>query len=192
MKGTKVTASELRDLYDGLKLNKVGDDKALNSLLRPNLISTGRSSHARLSLLIWFQVNQYSHVLTGYVANVDFLRELALIIGDLKSQNPGAVYCELLLMSTLPQDVSGPLSENVSRLMIRMYKAIIFRSFTVCDPVLGDNGAYYVPKELTEEYRKLLLPLCDILTPNHFELGELTGIAVTNEIDLLRVRILSS
>ncbi|XP_003747454.1 putative pyridoxal kinase [Galendromus occidentalis] len=115
MTGTKVSAKELGDLYEGLKVNNIA---------------------------------QYSHVLTGYVASVDFIRKLALIVGDLKSRNPNAIY--------------------------------------LCDPVLGDNGEFYVPPELTEEYRKLLLPLCDILTPNQFELGELTGMDVSTESNILK------
>ncbi|OQR68092.1 putative pyridoxal kinase-like, partial [Tropilaelaps mercedesae] len=91
------------------------------------------------------QVAEYSHILTGYVADVDFLRELANIVKDIKTNNDGVVY--------------------------------------VCDPVLGDNGAYYVPRELANEYRSRILPLCDILTPNQFELGELTQMEVKTEKD---------
>lgn len=40
---------------------------------------------------------------------------------------------------------------------------------TVCDPVMGDNGHMYVPKELLEIYRDKLIPLADIITPNQFE-----------------------
>lgn len=50
----------------------------------------------------------------------------------------------------------------------------------VCDPVLGDNGVYYVPETLTAIYRDKILPLADIVTPNSFELEQLTG-SVTNE-----------
>lgn len=39
----------------------------------------------------------------------------------------------------------------------------------VCDPVLGDNGQLYVPKELVAIYRDRLVPLADIITPNQFE-----------------------
>uniref|UniRef100_A0A914KR17 Pyridoxal kinase n=1 Tax=Meloidogyne incognita TaxID=6306 RepID=A0A914KR17_MELIC len=45
----------------------------------------------------------------------------------------------------------------------------------VCDPVLGDNGNYYVPKELCTIYKKEILPLANIITPNAFELSELSG-----------------
>ena len=40
----------------------------------------------------------------------------------------------------------------------------------VCDPVLGDDGKLYVPKELVEVYKTKLVPRATILTPNLFEI----------------------
>ncbi|XP_061782588.1 pyridoxal kinase-like [Nerophis lumbriciformis] len=45
----------------------------------------------------------------------------------------------------------------------------------VCDPVMGDQGAMYVPEELLPVYRDKVVPLADILTPNQFEAELLTG-----------------
>lgn len=45
----------------------------------------------------------------------------------------------------------------------------------VCDPVMGDNGQMYVPKELLPIYRDEIIPLADILTPNQYEAELLTG-----------------
>lgn len=39
----------------------------------------------------------------------------------------------------------------------------------VCDPVMGDNGRFYVPKENLAIYRDQLLKMADIITPNQFE-----------------------
>ena len=39
----------------------------------------------------------------------------------------------------------------------------------VCDPVLGDNGQFYVPQSLLPVYQKQLLPISDLITPNTFE-----------------------
>ncbi|CAC5376074.1 pdxK [Mytilus coruscus] len=39
----------------------------------------------------------------------------------------------------------------------------------VCDPVMGDNGKMYVPKELLPVYKETILPLADIITPNQYE-----------------------
>uniref|UniRef100_A0A914YTX9 Pyridoxal kinase n=1 Tax=Panagrolaimus superbus TaxID=310955 RepID=A0A914YTX9_9BILA len=55
----------------------------------------------------------------------------------------------------------------------------------VCDPVLGDGGEYYAPKELMPIYRDTILPLADIITPNIFELSELSGIQISNERECL-------
>ncbi|XP_023713305.1 pyridoxal kinase isoform X1 [Cryptotermes secundus] len=45
----------------------------------------------------------------------------------------------------------------------------------VCDPVMGDNGRMYVPKELLGIYKDTILPLADFITPNQFELELLIG-----------------
>ena len=46
----------------------------------------------------------------------------------------------------------------------------------ICDPVLGDLGRFYVPKELVDIYKQNVLPLADVITPNQFEIEQLTGI----------------
>jgi len=55
----------------------------------------------------------------------------------------------------------------------------------VCDPVMGDNGQLYVPKELLPVYRDEIIPLADIITPNQFEVELLTEkIFFNNKDDL--------
>ena len=44
-----------------------------------------------------------------------------------------------------------------------------------CDPVLGDNGLFYVPESLVQVYRDQVLPIADAITPNDFELRQLSG-----------------
>ncbi|VDO83145.1 unnamed protein product [Heligmosomoides polygyrus] len=56
----------------------------------------------------------------------------------------------------------------------------------VCDPVMGDNGRYYVPKDLLPIYRDVIVPMADVLTPNAFELGELVGFEIVSEEDCIR------
>ena len=48
----------------------------------------------------------------------------------------------------------------------------------LCDPVLGDNGKLYVPKELVSLFQSKIIPLADIVTPNQFEAETLTGIKI--------------
>lgn len=44
------------------------------------------------------------------------------------------------------------------------------------DPVMGDrNDGLYVDAGLVAQYRRLLVPLADGMTPNHFELEQLVG-----------------
>lgn len=56
----------------------------------------------------------------------------------------------------------------------------------VCDPVLGDKGKFYVPTELVALYREKVIPLADVLTPNQFEVEQLTGIAIKTMADAKR------
>lgn len=45
----------------------------------------------------------------------------------------------------------------------------------VCDPVLGDAGRLYVPRELVQAYVQHIVPLANVVTPNQFEASLLTG-----------------
>jgi pyridoxine kinase len=50
--------------------------------------------------------------------------------------------------------------------------------FVMIDPVIGDDGALYVPLPVAEAVRDDLLPLATCVTPNRFELEWMSGIAV--------------
>ena len=47
-------------------------------------------------------------------------------------------------------------------------------TFVACDPVMGDNGSFYVPEDFVDLY-KSLVPFCRLITPNQFEAQQLTG-----------------
>ena len=51
----------------------------------------------------------------------------------------------------------------------------------ICDPVLGDDGEFYVPANLVDIYKDHIIPIADVVTPNSFELEKLTNVPVTNE-----------
>ncbi|XP_070510082.1 pyridoxal kinase [Chironomus tepperi] len=87
----------------------------------------------------------YTHLLTGYAKNDEFLREISKIIKALRAVNPDMIY--------------------------------------VCDPVMGDAGKMYVPESLLPIFREEIVPLCDICTPNQFEVELLTQQKVNNEKD---------
>lgn len=54
-------------------------------------------------------------------------------------------------------------------------------SCSVCDPVMGDNGALYVPPSFVSIYRDRLLPLADVMTPNQTEAEQLSGIPIRDQ-----------
>jgi len=56
----------------------------------------------------------------------------------------------------------------------------------VCDPVMGDNGKFYVSEDVVPVYRDVLIPLANVVTPNQFELQLITGITITNQTDIRR------
>ncbi len=45
----------------------------------------------------------------------------------------------------------------------------------ICDPAIGNDGGPFVPAGVAESVRSGLIPRADIVTPNAFELGFLTG-----------------
>lgn len=48
----------------------------------------------------------------------------------------------------------------------------------ICDPVLGDNGKFYVPEELVDLFRTKILPKAHMITPNQFEAEKLSGVKI--------------
>jgi pyridoxine kinase len=52
---------------------------------------------------------------------------------------------------------------------------------------MGDTGrGFYVKPDIPDMFKKELVPLADIITPNQFELEALTGICIANVEDALR------
>ena len=56
----------------------------------------------------------------------------------------------------------------------------------VCDPVLGDDGEFYVPQELVKTFIEKLIPASDLVTPNQFEVEQLTGVKIQSISDAAR------
>jgi len=79
-------------------------------------------------------------------------------------------------------------SESFLRKISQVIKEVKSKSpgaLYLCDPVLGDNGKFYVPEALIPIYQKEVLPLADITTPNTFELELLSGKKIKTEKDAL-------
>jgi pyridoxine kinase len=56
-----------------------------------------------------------------------------------------------------------------------------------CDPVMGDTGrGFYVKPDIPDIFKKELIPLADIITPNQFELEAITGINARTLADTLK------
>ena len=63
----------------------------------------------------------------------------------------------------------------------RWIKALDRNALYVCDPIVGDEpGGVYIREDAACAIREKLVPLADVLTPNLFELGWLTGRAVAD------------
>lgn len=55
----------------------------------------------------------------------------------------------------------------------------------VIDPIMGDHGALYVPEAVAGAIRDALVPRADLVTPNAWELGWLTGRPVSGPVEAL-------
>lgn len=91
-------------------------------------------------------IDQYSHLLTGYIGSASFLNEVIKLVTHLKTINPNLIY--------------------------------------VCDPVMGDEGRLYVPKELVDIYKTSIVPHATIITPNLFEAELLTDMKIKTKADV--------
>lgn len=55
----------------------------------------------------------------------------------------------------------------------------------ICDPVMGDIGGLYVDEEVAKSYLEDIIPICDIITPNHFEFEYIIGHQARSERAIL-------
>ncbi len=84
--------------------------------------------------------------------------------------------CEAVLSGYLGDPGMGAVVAEAIAAVRRHHSSSLY----VCDPVMGDadlahGEGLYVRPELPDVFRDLLVPQADILTPNRFELGILTG-----------------
>ncbi|CAG7830950.1 unnamed protein product [Allacma fusca] len=154
-----------------------------------------------------------SHVVSGYVGNksavfplqvlgyeVDFINSVqfsnhtgygqwkgqVLNDVDLDDLFQGLKMNNLTVYDSLLTGYVG--SESFLRKICQVVKDIKFNNpncVYLCDPVLGDDGHFYVPPSLVPIYVNEVLPLADIITPNTFEIQNLSGMTVRTESDVL-------
>jgi pyridoxine kinase len=69
----------------------------------------------------------------------------------------------------------------------RTLRAANPRALVIVDPVMGDTGpGLYVSRALADALAREVVPLADVVTPNAFELGWLTGRTVAGRDDALQ------
>jgi pyridoxine kinase len=96
--------------------------------------------------------------------------------------------CEAVLSGYLGDaDVAMTIVDAVKKVRSKSPNAVY-----ACDPVMGDVGrGFYVKPDIPDIFKKELIPLADIITPNQFELDAITGIKTKNTADTLKaVKIL--
>jgi pyridoxine kinase len=91
--------------------------------------------------------------------------------------------CEAVLSGYLGDaEVAMTISDAVKKVRSKSPDAIY-----ACDPVMGDVGrGFYVKPDIPDVFKKELIPLADIITPNQFELDAITGIKTKNTADTLK------
>lgn len=69
---------------------------------------------------------------------------------------------------------------------VKEIKAACPNKTYVCDPVMGDiDTGLYIPENVASKMISSLLPLCDYMTPNFFELQYITGYKITTFEELI-------
>ncbi len=72
--------------------------------------------------------------------------------------------------------MASPAQARICAEIVARVKAANDKAFFWCDPVLGDDpGGLYVSDETAKAIKRDLVPIADILSPNAFELGWLSG-----------------
>jgi pyridoxine kinase len=89
--------------------------------------------------------------------------------------------CEAVLSGYLGQAASA----DIVRQAVVRAKAGTAGAVYLCDPVLGDDGRFYVDQDIVAPMRELAA-MADIVTPNAFELAVLSGDAIATRPKALR------
>ncbi|GAB2186767.1 pyridoxal kinase [Roseibium sp. LAB1] len=110
--------------------------------------------------------------------------DFAAIVEDLASSPKLAEVGAVISGYLGDPDQAGPIAS-----LIKAVKTHTPDAPYLCDPVMGDqhdgSGNLYVPTATAEAIRDQLVPLADVVTPNAFELGWLTGHQIDSEMQAL-------
>jgi pyridoxine kinase len=86
---------------------------------------------------------------------------------------------DAVLTGYLADAAQGPVVAGIAARVKRDNPAALW----ALDPVIGDDGRIYVKPGIPEFLRDTAVAAADILTPNAFELGVLTGCTIATEAD---------
>lgn len=84
--------------------------------------------------------------------------------------------CEAVISGYLGAAETGPVVAGA----VARIRTVRPDALWLCDPVIGDRGRRYVGDGIVEFYRQKGAPAADIVTPNAYEAGCLTGIDATS------------
>ncbi len=90
--------------------------------------------------------------------------------------------CEAVLSGYLGAAASGPAVLDATARI----RAANPTALWCCDPVMGDDGVFYVADGIAEFFRDAALPAADIVTPNAFEAAYLCGREIESTGDAVR------
>lgn len=107
--------------------------------------------------------------------------EIQTLIDGL-SQRDALIRCDAVLSGYLGSEKTGPVILASVEKIRKQNPAALW----CCDPVMGDQGKFYVAKSIPPFFRDQALAAADILLPNTFEAAYLSGLPVrsTQEANL--------
>ncbi|XP_078617853.1 pyridoxal kinase-like isoform X1 [Branchiostoma floridae x Branchiostoma japonicum] len=155
-----------------------------------------------------------SHVVSGYVGNKSAVFPLQVLgfevdyINSVQFSNHTGYKCfkgQVLNADELKELFDGLKSNNINNYsylvtgyigsvsflegvleMVKEFKKVKPDLLYVCDPVMGDRGFMYVPKELLPVYQEKIIPHADLITPNQYEAELLTGMSIKTKADAIQ------
>ncbi len=107
--------------------------------------------------------------------------ELAILADGLARRGMFAD-CGVVLSGYLGSAETGPVVCDVAAKVRAAHPGALW----CCDPVMGDNGRFYVADGITEFFRNQAIPAADLITPNVFEAEFLSGISIRSVADAVR------
>src|SRR5690606_39540595 len=92
------------------------------------------------------------------------------------------------IKSLINENKNSNENKKINSKFINAWKKDKEKSVYVYDPVFGDvrTNGLYIQKDVVSASIARLLPICDILTPNQFELEYILQSRITSELELLK------